>query len=229
MLNANDPLVVEMAAHCPGEVVFFAVEPNHPVIVRHRGVGGRAAFVRDRQLVLAEGDREEILLPLDRLPLTRDGQIAFQVENCPGVDRRRLVAGHSAGCDPRRGRIDRRRHRQGARPVQRAGDRGRHGGRRLRPQHALAGGRDRSPQHVPPPAPHVRLLDGRRPPRLRHRSPGRTAGRGLRSGDPLRGPLPPRPAGRRDRGPVAEGAGVGHPREGNRRGCTAPRRRPRRR
>ena len=82
VLNANDPLVVEMAAHCPGEVVFFAVEANHPVVVRHRGVGGRAAFVRDRQVVLAEGDREEVLLPLDRLPLTRNGQVAFQVENC---------------------------------------------------------------------------------------------------------------------------------------------------
>jgi cyanophycin synthetase len=81
VLNANDPLVVEMAAHCSGEVVFFAIEPNHPVIVRHRGVGGRAAFVRDRQVVLAEGDREEIVLPLERLPLTRNGQVAFQVEN----------------------------------------------------------------------------------------------------------------------------------------------------
>jgi len=51
-----------MAAHCPGEVIFFAALANHPVVVRHRGVGGRAAFVRDRQVVLAEGDREEVLL-----------------------------------------------------------------------------------------------------------------------------------------------------------------------
>ena len=47
ILNANDPLVVPMAAHCPGEVIFFALDPNNPVIVRHRGVGGRAAFIRD--------------------------------------------------------------------------------------------------------------------------------------------------------------------------------------
>ena len=59
VLNANDPLVVEMAAHCPGGVVFFAIDPNHPVVVRHRGVGGRAVFVRDGHVVLAEGDREE--------------------------------------------------------------------------------------------------------------------------------------------------------------------------
>ena len=81
VLNANDPLVVTMAAHSSGLVIFFALDGNHPVIVRHRGVGGRAAFVRDRQVILAEGDREETVLPLDRLPLTRNGQVSFQVEN----------------------------------------------------------------------------------------------------------------------------------------------------
>ena len=81
VLNAADPLVVEMAAHCPGGIVFFALDPNHPVIVRHRGVGGRAAYVRNGQIVLAEGDREEVVISLDRLPLTRGGQVNFQVEN----------------------------------------------------------------------------------------------------------------------------------------------------
>lgn len=81
ILNANDPLVVEMAAHCPGGVIFFALDPNHPVVVRHRGVGGKAVFVRDHHVVLAEADREEVLISLDRLQLTRNGQIAFQVEN----------------------------------------------------------------------------------------------------------------------------------------------------
>jgi cyanophycin synthetase len=81
VLNANDPLVADMASRCPGGVVFFAVDPNNPVLVRHRSVGGRAAFIRDGQVVLAEGDREETVISLDRLPLTRHGQIGFQVEN----------------------------------------------------------------------------------------------------------------------------------------------------
>jgi cyanophycin synthetase len=81
ILNANDSLVVPMAAHCPGEVIFFALDPNNPVIMRHRGVGGRAAFIRDHQIVLAEGEREQSLLSLDALPITRSGQISFQVEN----------------------------------------------------------------------------------------------------------------------------------------------------
>ncbi len=81
VLNAADPLVVEMAAYCPGGTVFFALDPACPAIVRHRDVGGRAAFVRDHQVIVAEGEREEVVISLDRLPLTRDGQVAFQVEN----------------------------------------------------------------------------------------------------------------------------------------------------
>jgi cyanophycin synthetase len=81
VLNAADPLVVEMAPHCPGGVLFFALDGNHPVIERHRNVGGRAAFVRDGQIVLAEGPREETLMPVADVPLTLGGMIGFHVEN----------------------------------------------------------------------------------------------------------------------------------------------------
>ena len=82
VLNAADPLVAGMAAYCHGGIVFFALDPACPTIVRHLGVGGRAAFVRDRQVIVAEGDREETVISIDQLPLTRGGQVGFQVENC---------------------------------------------------------------------------------------------------------------------------------------------------
>ena len=46
-----------MAEHCPGSVIFFARDGDHPVIAAHRAAGGRAVFVRDEAIVLAEGDR----------------------------------------------------------------------------------------------------------------------------------------------------------------------------
>lgn len=81
VLNATDPLVAAMAPHCPGQVVFFARTPNHPVIAEHRHQGGKAVFVRDRTVYLAEGKQEEPLLSLERIPLTHGGRIGFQVEN----------------------------------------------------------------------------------------------------------------------------------------------------
>ena len=47
----------------------------------HRAKGGRAVFVKGGRIVAAEGDRETIVAPLDRVPLTHQGRIGFQVEN----------------------------------------------------------------------------------------------------------------------------------------------------
>jgi cyanophycin synthetase len=62
-------------------VVFFCRDANDPVIARHRSNRGRAVFVRDRSIVLADGANEIPLLSLDRVPLTHGGRIGFQVEN----------------------------------------------------------------------------------------------------------------------------------------------------
>jgi cyanophycin synthetase len=81
VLNANDPLVAAMAGDCPGDVIFFAREGNHPVILAHRAAGKRAAFARDGQIILAEGLTETTLVRLDRVPLTHGGRVGFNVEN----------------------------------------------------------------------------------------------------------------------------------------------------
>lgn len=81
ILKADDPLVAGMASFCPGSVVFFARDGQHPTIVEHRRQGGRAAFVRDRRIILAEGYQEIPLMSLDRVPLVHGGYVGFQVEN----------------------------------------------------------------------------------------------------------------------------------------------------
>ncbi len=81
VLNANDPHCVAMAPYSAGRICYFALDGNHPVIVRHRSVGGQAVFVRDNAIVVAEGTHEEVFMPLARVPLTRDGKVSFHVEN----------------------------------------------------------------------------------------------------------------------------------------------------
>ncbi|MGE3807765.1 MAG: Mur ligase family protein [Gemmataceae bacterium] len=81
VLKADDPLVAAMAEYCPGKTIFFACSEQHPVIVQHRAAGGRAAFVRDGRILLADGDQEIPLVPLELIPLTHGGQVKFQVEN----------------------------------------------------------------------------------------------------------------------------------------------------
>jgi len=81
VLNAADPLVAAMAMYCPGQVALFAIDGNHPEIQRHRKAGGKAALVRDGQIILAEGEHEQVVTKLSRVPLTFGGQVAFEVEN----------------------------------------------------------------------------------------------------------------------------------------------------
>jgi cyanophycin synthetase len=81
VLKANDPMTAEMAERCKGKVIFFAIDGNDPVLTDHRAKGGRAAFVRDNAIILAEGNTDFPLLTLERIPLTHNGRITFQVEN----------------------------------------------------------------------------------------------------------------------------------------------------
>ncbi len=81
VLNADDPLVAEMASKSPGGVVFFSRKADHPLLAERRAQGGRAVFVRDGSIILAHGESEFALLSLDRIPLTRGGRIMFHVEN----------------------------------------------------------------------------------------------------------------------------------------------------
>ncbi|MGW8256408.1 MAG: cyanophycin synthetase, partial [Thermoguttaceae bacterium] len=81
VLNAADPLVANMAAYCAGNVLFFALQADNPIIVRHRSLGGRAVFVREGQIVFADAGHEQILMPVAEVPITLDGKIKFHLEN----------------------------------------------------------------------------------------------------------------------------------------------------
>jgi cyanophycin synthetase len=81
VLNAADPLVVDMKKWCEGQVVYFALDPANAVLVEHLAQGGLAATVRDGWIVLCDGPRETRLANLDRVPLVHKGLVGFQVEN----------------------------------------------------------------------------------------------------------------------------------------------------
>ncbi|MDI1300177.1 cyanophycin synthetase [Methylotenera sp.] len=80
VLNAADPMTVNMAAACPGAVTFFAQNGQLPVIATHRAHGHRVVYVEGGQIVAAQ-QHNEYRIDLAKIPLTRNGTIGFQVEN----------------------------------------------------------------------------------------------------------------------------------------------------
>jgi cyanophycin synthetase len=77
VLHAADPAVAELASLCDGAVLFYALDPDLPVIAEHRAQGGRAVFLRGRQLVIAGGTGERPFFDLDTLPSAMTGKSAL--------------------------------------------------------------------------------------------------------------------------------------------------------
>ncbi|MDB5347619.1 MAG: cyanophycin synthetase [Schlesneria sp.] len=85
VLNANDPLVVDMAALSAGAVTFFSADPTNEVIKQHRLAGKRAVIARDGKVILCDGATESEVINLDVIPCTHGGRVNFQVENVLAV------------------------------------------------------------------------------------------------------------------------------------------------
>jgi cyanophycin synthetase len=81
VLNADDPLVVEMAKLCRGTVVYFSRNPASPVLAQHRAAGGTVVTVLDGQLSIAHGRHVTQVGRVEQLPLTVGGRVGFQVDN----------------------------------------------------------------------------------------------------------------------------------------------------
>ncbi|MGL5631229.1 MAG: Mur ligase family protein, partial [Azovibrio sp.] len=74
VLNAADPLVVDMARFCDGEVVFFAENGELALLEEHCIQGGRAVFIRAGSLVFSQGGAEDKFLEMSSLNLPPEGQ-----------------------------------------------------------------------------------------------------------------------------------------------------------
>jgi cyanophycin synthetase len=81
VLNADDRRVAAMAAHSPGEVIYFSTEPDRPLLGAHRRRGGRCVVARAGQIVLAAGRETAATIDLESVPFTAGGRIGFQVQN----------------------------------------------------------------------------------------------------------------------------------------------------
>ncbi|OYW74833.1 MAG: cyanophycin synthetase [Verrucomicrobia bacterium 12-59-8] len=83
VLNADDVFVAGMAEsqHCLCSVLFFSHMADNPVVIAHRAKGGRAVFVQDDEVYLAEGDTARRLCALSEVAMPLTGHFSFNVPN----------------------------------------------------------------------------------------------------------------------------------------------------
>ena len=81
VLNAEDARVVELAEYCDGTVIYFALDPAHPVVSGHLSEGKRAVIVENGVVVLAEAATRTPLCRLDQILMTAQGADQEQSRN----------------------------------------------------------------------------------------------------------------------------------------------------
>lgn len=96
VLNADDPLVAEMAAETDAEVIYFALKPTNHIVAAHRAEGGRSVYTEDGAVILDTGGEKLNLVELERLDFTVGGKLRFQVQNALAA----TAAAWAAGLNP---------------------------------------------------------------------------------------------------------------------------------
>jgi cyanophycin synthetase len=105
VLNAEDKLCVAMARRVrPGvEIVLFSMEADNPVLLQHLEQGGRATYLQDDAVVVADGTRHHALLRVEAMPIAMGGRARYNIANAlaaaglmaAGFDRMQIAAGLS--------------------------------------------------------------------------------------------------------------------------------------
>lgn len=87
VLNVKDEMLVEMSGLCHGEVIFFSIDPDLPVIAQHRTngtgptQGKRAVILRESVVMLATGSCELPLINLTEIFSDDNQHGSEEIEN----------------------------------------------------------------------------------------------------------------------------------------------------
>ena len=83
VLNAEDDYCVAMADSLRDgvEVIYFSLDADNPILLRHLENGGRAVYLQDMTLVLANGARHEALLDARQMPVSLGGAARYNIAN----------------------------------------------------------------------------------------------------------------------------------------------------
>ena len=81
LLNADDSRVAVLKVRTKSEIVYFSTQPDNIIVRRHLGEGGKACFVKNGVIYLADGKNEQALINIVDVPLTLQGFAYHNIQN----------------------------------------------------------------------------------------------------------------------------------------------------
>jgi len=99
VLNAEDAYCVQMAADLADgvEIVYFALDAEDPVLLRHVEHGGRGVYLQDSTIVIASGLRHEALLDVREMPVSLGGRARYNIANAMAAAAALIACGFDNG------------------------------------------------------------------------------------------------------------------------------------
>ncbi|MDH3359514.1 MAG: Mur ligase family protein [Desulfobulbaceae bacterium] len=85
VLNADDAHLVTLAPELPASKCWFSLNKDNPIVAAHRAKGGAVCFLRDGQLVYADGQEETELIAVNDIPMTLNGAARHNIHNALGA------------------------------------------------------------------------------------------------------------------------------------------------
>lgn len=81
VLNADDPLVAQMAQNVKGKVAYFSMNPDNPIIIDHLRRDGMAAIYENGYVSIYEGEWTLRVEKATNMPVTMKGMAPFMIAN----------------------------------------------------------------------------------------------------------------------------------------------------
>lgn len=81
VLNADDPLVAQMAKNVKGKIAYFSMSPDNPIIVEHLRRNGMAAVYENGYLSIFEGEWTLRIEKAENIPVTMKAMAPFMIAN----------------------------------------------------------------------------------------------------------------------------------------------------
>lgn len=81
ILNADDPLVADMAHDVKATVAYFSLDPTNPIVAEHTARGGTAAVYENGYISIQKGAWTLRVERVHNVPLTLSGRAVFMIQN----------------------------------------------------------------------------------------------------------------------------------------------------
>jgi len=97
VLNAEDALCVSMVRRAkPGaEILFFSMDAENPVLLKHLEDGGRGAYLQDNAIVIADGSLQQELMRVEAMPASFGGRARYNIANALAASAALMASGFS--------------------------------------------------------------------------------------------------------------------------------------